>query len=251
MSELFGAKILITGPAGQIAFPLSEELARTNEVWGIARFGDPTTRERCEAVGVKTRSVDLADPDFNGLPDDFDYVLHLAIFQTGGTDYDHAIRVNAEGTGLLMSRFRNAKAILISSNCAVYDLNDDPRHLFVESDPLGDSKPAYAPTYPISKIAQEATARWAAREFNLPTVIARMNASYSGNGGLPAYHLDAVCSETPIPVPPEDAYYQPIHQRDIHDQIPKLLDVAGCPATVLNWAGDDTVSCREWCTYFG
>ena len=34
-------KILITGPAGQIAFPLAESLARDNEVWGIARFGNP------------------------------------------------------------------------------------------------------------------------------------------------------------------------------------------------------------------
>ena len=29
-----------------------------------------------------------------------------------------------------------------------------------------------------------------ARILNLPTTIARMNASYSWNGGLPAYHLD-------------------------------------------------------------
>ena len=41
---LSGEKILITGPAGQIAFPLAEYLAADNEVWGIARFGDPATR---------------------------------------------------------------------------------------------------------------------------------------------------------------------------------------------------------------
>ena len=35
-----GAKILITGPAGQIAFPLAEYLAADNEVWGIARISD-------------------------------------------------------------------------------------------------------------------------------------------------------------------------------------------------------------------
>ena len=43
---LSGEKILITGPAGQIAFPLAEHLAADNEVWGIARFGDPATARR-------------------------------------------------------------------------------------------------------------------------------------------------------------------------------------------------------------
>ena len=75
---LEGRKILITGPAGQIAFPLARALARRNEVWGIARFSQPDSRDRCEAVGITTRVVDLADPDLSELPGDFDYVLHLA-----------------------------------------------------------------------------------------------------------------------------------------------------------------------------
>jgi nucleoside-diphosphate-sugar epimerase len=251
MDTLADKKILITGPAGQIAFPLTEELCRDNEVWGIARFGDPSTRERCEAVGCKTRVCDLADPDFSDLPDEFDYVLHLAIFQTGGLDYDHALRVNAEGTGLLMSRFANARAVLVSSTSAVYDLRDDPKQAFLESDPVGDSKQPYSPTYAISKIAQEATARWAAREFDLPTVIARMNVSYSGNGGLPAYNLDAIMNDQPIQVPDPIPWYHPIHQRDINDQIPRLLGIASNPATIVNWAGDEMVSMVEWCEYLG
>ena len=50
-----GDEILVTGPAGQIAFPLAARLARDNEVWGIARFSDPKTRERCEKAGIHTR----------------------------------------------------------------------------------------------------------------------------------------------------------------------------------------------------
>ena len=48
MARLRDEKILITGPAGQIAFPLAARLARDNEVWGLARFGDPRQRERVE-----------------------------------------------------------------------------------------------------------------------------------------------------------------------------------------------------------
>ena len=90
-------KILVTGPAGQIGRPLVEFLAPHNEVWGVARFGDLAVRRELEAIGVTTRSIDLADGDFSELPDDFTHVVHLAAFKTEGLDYDHAIRVNAEG----------------------------------------------------------------------------------------------------------------------------------------------------------
>ena len=38
---LKGEKILIPGPAGQIATPIAKALAKDNEVWGIARFSQP------------------------------------------------------------------------------------------------------------------------------------------------------------------------------------------------------------------
>ena len=92
--QLVGQRILVTGPAGQIAFPLVKRLAEDNEVWGIARFSDPATRKRVDSVGVVTRSVDLADPDWTDLPDSFDYVLHLAARVSADHDYDRAIPVS-------------------------------------------------------------------------------------------------------------------------------------------------------------
>src|SRR5881227_2907982 len=95
-------KILITGPAGQIAFPLAEYLARENDVWGIARFSEPGSRERVEQIGVTTRVVDLATGEYGDLPDDFTYVLHLAAYLGSAPDYDAALRVNAEGSGMAL-----------------------------------------------------------------------------------------------------------------------------------------------------
>jgi nucleoside-diphosphate-sugar epimerase len=245
-------KILVTGPAGQIAFPLVEELARDNEVWGIARFGDPATRERVDALGVTTASVDLADPDFSGLPATVDHVLHFAIFQTDSLDYDHALRVNAEGTGLLMERFRDARSCLVVSSTVVYDIHPDPTHELAEDDPLGDSRQPYSLPYPVTKIAQEGVARTMARILDLPTTIARMNVSYSPNGGLPAYQLDTLLAGQPVPLlAGGPTLYNPIEQADINAQVPKLLDVASVPATVLNWAGDDVVQSEEYVQYLG
>jgi nucleoside-diphosphate-sugar epimerase len=246
-----GAKVLITGPAGQIAFPLAEYLARDNEVWGIARFSDPETRQKVEEVGVNTRVVDLASGDFGDLPDDFDHVLHLATFQGGGLDYDQALRVNAEGTGLLLSHCRKAKSALVMSTASVYRPVEDPLHRFLETDPLGDANSPHAPTYSMSKIGEEAVARTCARLFDLPVVIARMNASYGPNGGLPTYHLDWVAAGEPVTVRWDPCPYSVIHQDDINAQTEALLRAASVPATIVNWGGDEAVSPQEWCAYFG
>jgi nucleoside-diphosphate-sugar epimerase len=244
-------KILVTGPAGQIAFPLAEHLARDNEVWGIARFGAEGSRQRVEAAGIRTRVCDLADGDFTDLPDDFTYVIHLAAFQGPGLDYDQAIRVNAEGTGLLLAHCRRAKAVLVMSTHSVYKPQDDYQHVFHESDPLGDVNATHSATYSVAKIAEEAVARYCARALQRPTVIARMNAAYGANGGLPVYHLDAVVARQPVLTRWDPCLYMPIHQDDINRQTAALLDAAAVPATIVNWAGDEAVSVQQWCAYIG
>jgi nucleoside-diphosphate-sugar epimerase len=244
-------KILITGPAGQIAFPLARYLAADNEVWGIGRLADPAARDRVEALGVTIRRCDLAAGEFGDLPDDFTYVLHLAAYMEPGLDYDRAIRVNAEGTGLLLAHCRRAKAALVMSTHSVYRPDADPLHVYTETDPLGDVHAAHSPPYSVSKIAQEAVARYCARAFDLPVLIARMNASYGPNGGLPIQHLDAVLAGQPVRTRWDPCTYSPIHEDDINTQVAALLDAAAVPAPVVNWAGDTPVSVQEWSAYFG
>lgn len=248
-------KILITGPAGQIAFPMARDMARDNEVWGIARFSDADSRAMVEAVGVRTLAVDLGDPDFSELPDDFDYVLHLAVAQVPGWDFDAAFRTNAEGTGLLLHHCRRAKAALVMSTHSVYrpPADGDPWHVFHETDPLGEVNAAHAPTYSMSKIAQEAVSRTCARLFDLPVTIARMNASYGpdGTGGLPVMQMDALMAGNPVTTRWDPCMYMPIHTDDITAQAEALLDAASVDTTIVNWAGDEPASVQEWCAYIG
>lgn len=230
---------------------MTEYLARDNEVWGVARFSEPGSRDKVEALGVTTRAIDLAIGDYSSLPDDFTYVLHLAAFKVEGLDYDWALTVNAEGTGLLLQHCRKAKAALIMSTQSVYKPVDDPCHAFRETDPLGDVNYVMSPTYSISKITEEAVARYCARAFNLPVTIARMNASYGPNGGLPTYQMDWMVADQPIIARWDPAPYSIIHQDDINDQVEALLDAASVPATVVNWGGDETPTVEEWCRYIG
>ncbi len=246
---LSGERVLVTGPAGRIAYGITKTLARDNEVWGIARFSDPAAREEVEALGVSTRSVDLGDGDFSQLPTDFTYLLHIAA--DFGEDYERGLRVNAEGTGLLLSHCRGVKAALVMSTVTVYKPHPDPWHQFREDDPIGDAGLPSPQPYSIVKIAEEAVARYCAREFGIPTVIARMGSAYGERGGLPLWHLQAIAEGRPVVARWDPLPYSPIHYDDINAQIPALLDAASVPATIVNFAGDTPVSVQQWCAYFG
>jgi nucleoside-diphosphate-sugar epimerase len=247
---LSGEKILITGPAGRIAFGLARRLAAQNEVWGIARFSDPKSRAEVEALGVKTLAVDLASGSYEGLPTDFTYLLHIAA-DFSASDYDRAIRVNAEGTGLILQHCRSAKAALVMSTVTVYKPNPDPWHAAKEDDPLGDQMvPGQAP-YSVSKIAEEGVARYCARSFNLPITIARMGSAYGERGGVPVWHLQAIAAGNPVQTRWDPMTYSPIHDDDINDQLEPLLAAATVPATIVNWCGDQPVSVQQWSAYFG
>lgn len=246
-----GKKILVTGASGRIASALSLKLAEANEVWGIARFGNEEVRRELEAAGVKTRVVDLTDPDFSRLPEDFDHVLHLAAHLVNDWDFDRALDVNAVGTGLLLSHFRHVASALVMSTTGVYRPNADPWHQYTETDPLGDPINPSIPTYGVTKVAEEGVARLCARLYDLPVVIGRMNASYGPRGGLPVTHLGKVVAGETIRLRHDPAPYSPIHDDDIAEHIEALLGAADVSTTVVNFGGDHVVSAQEWCAYFG
>ncbi len=248
-TTLTGKKILVTGPTGQVALPITLALAKENEVTGVARFSDAKARERLEAAGVTCVPLDLATTDFSELPADFDYVLNLAVTRGGDADFDRDLAANGEAVGLLMKHCQNATAFLHCSSTAVYQPAGS--HLLKETDPLGDNHRVMMPTYSLAKIAAEVVARAGAREYSLPTTIARLNVPYGDNGGWPAWHLEFMLGGHPVQLHTDQPnLYNPIHEDDLIRQIPALLDAASVPATIVNWAGEQT-SIEEWCAYLG
>lgn len=241
-------KILVTGPTGQVAGPVALHLAADNEVWGAARWSDASKRAPFEEGGVTCAKVDLDAGDFSELPDDFDYVLHFACARTN--EFEPDLRANGEGVGLLMSHCRRAKGFLACSTTGVYQPDD--HNPFTEESPLGDNHRVMMPSYSISKIAAEVVARYAAREFDLPTIITRLNTPYGSNGGWPYYHLMMIKHGTPIPVHTNaPSQYTFIHQDDINRTVSGLVQAATVPARIVNWSGQQHVSIEEWCTYLG
>src|ERR1700690_2376729 len=187
-APLRGAKIVVTGVTGQVAEPLACALARDNEVIGAARFNDARARERLEAAGGRGVVVDLLDGEPGGPPADADYVLNFAVTKTN--DWDLDLQANGGGVAWLMEHHRTARAFLHCSTTAVY--KPMGHHVFAETDPLGDNHGVwpFLRTYSICKIAAEATARWAAQRWSLPTTIARLSVPYGDGGGWPSIHLE-------------------------------------------------------------
>jgi nucleoside-diphosphate-sugar epimerase len=163
-------------------------------------------------------------------------------------DWDYDLAANVEGTGRLMAHCRSARAFLHCSSGGVYaERGHEP---LAEGDPLGDNHRVMMPTYSICKIASESMARFGARQWNLPTTIARFSVPYGNNGGWPWFHLHMMKAGTPIPVhTDEPSVYNPIHEDDYIAQIPRLLEIAAVPATVINWGGSESVSIEEWCEH--
>jgi nucleoside-diphosphate-sugar epimerase len=241
-------KILITGPASQVALPIARELARSNEVYGLARFGRAKDRDPLEAHGVRCLQVDLAEGSLAEVPDDFSYVLNFAVVKSPDANFDYDLAANAEGAGRLLSHCRKAKAFLHCSSGAVYEyVGHEPRP---ETAPLGDNHRGLFPTYSISKIAAESVVRFAARQCNVPTTIARLSVPYGANGGWPWFHLMMMKAGQPIPIHPEKPnVYNPIHEDDYIEHLEALLDAARTPALTVNWGGSEPVSIEDWCGY--
>lgn len=246
-----GRRVLVTGPAGTIASSICRQLVSDNEVWGLARFSRPGSREATEAAGVRTAVVDLGEPDFSALPAEFDHVLHLATFMSGADDYEAALRVSALGTGHLMRHFRTSGSFLVMSTTSVYRPHPDPGHSYGEQDPLGEAAHPSKPNYSISKIAEEAVARFAAEAFGIPTVLARMNVFYGRARGIPYQHLDAILAGRNIQLRSAAIRYSPIHELDAVHHLDGLLAAAAVPATVVNFGGDHAVEAERWCAYLG
>ncbi len=245
-------KILITGLTGQVAAPIARSLAMSNDVWGLARFTGAGSRDTAEQAGITTVVGDIATTLPDDLPTDFTRLIHFAAFQGHGIDYDLAMTVNAESTGLLMHHCRSARSALIASTFSVYEPHLDPWHCYTETDPLGEAHLVHAPTYSTSKIGQEAVARTMARVCDLPTTIARINVAYGPSGGLPSLHLASMVDGQPINLrAPAPTPYSPIHETDLVAQTPSLLRAAGTPALIVNWCGDEVVTAEDWCRSIG
>lgn len=241
------SQVVITGATGRVGGVIAERLAVDHDVVAIARFSDPTARERLERAGVECVTVDLAAGDLADMPSDAEVLLNFAVSFSGS--WDDALAVNAESLGHLVDRLPRLERLLHCSSMGVYAASPD---VHPESAPLGDSNAAMMPTYSITKIAAESMAKYLASARSLPTTIARLGAPYGDHGGFPCIHLLSILAGNPVALhTSEPNWFNLIHEDDLMASLPLLLEAASVPATVINWGDPDPVSAEEWCAELG
>jgi nucleoside-diphosphate-sugar epimerase len=246
--ELHGKRILLAGATSSVGEPVAKALAGDNEVIAVARFSNPKALRRLEAAGVECMTFDLAagTGGFAALPDGVDYVMNFAVAQTA--DWDAAITANAEGVGLLMQRYAAAAAYLHCSSTAVYQhAGPSPGRSLTPSatTTAGSWRRTPSPRSPPKRLPGP----WRGRS-GCPRPL-RVSMFPNGDRvGFPYVHFEMMRAGATIELHPERPnVYNPIHLDDIVAMVPALLEVASVPATIVNWAGPDTVSIEQWCAY--
>jgi UDP-glucuronate 4-epimerase len=245
---LKGARLLMTGMTGQVGSSIASILAPHNDIYGMARYSQAGSKAQAEAMGVTPIVCDYTSGDFQGVPNDFDYVLHIAA-DVRPVDIDTGVRQNAEGTGLLFNHLNKAKAWIYVSTTGVYWDHPDPWYCYKETDRLGGStRITDRFAYGTSKFAGEAVSRTMSRIHNVPLTIPRLNWSYGlgGNGGLPVILIGMLAAGQPIPIHPEwEMVGSPIHEDDLAAHIDGFFAGATVGGTITNWAGDEAVSVQQ------
>lgn len=244
--SLIGSRILVTGASGLFGLPFAKYLVEENEVFGLARFTDPTTRTELDAAGVKTITADLVDVDHSSLPE-VDYVVHAGgMLPSTGSEKNRAatFETNVQATGRLLRHYRDVRGFLYCGSGSSYAYQG--QRPLAEDDPYGLHN--RIETYAASKIAAESLVTFLAREQNTPTTIVRIFTMYAPNSGTVTKRIDMVREGKEIPVYPGGLNHQsPLHVDDGVRLAKRALLVAAVPPLVVNLGGSETTSVQEYC----
>jgi len=247
---LHGERILVTGAAGRVGFPIARALAANgNTVFGLARFSDPSDRERLVAAGIEPFRCDLHGATYDDLPGGITYVFHAGAALGGdAADWRFAFEVNALSTGRLM--------VAVASTCRgfVY-CSTGSTYAYQGRRPLREDDPPGIHTtgnYSFSKIAGEAVVQHVAAEHDLPATIIRICSTYGPEGGAPWDRIARMIEGKEIVLHPDAPNnYNPIYEDDYVRLGIRALEVASVPALTVNWGGSETVSAEDYLAYAG
>ena len=245
MAQLSGRRILVTGASGLVAFPVAAELAKSNEVYAVARFSDPEQKKMLEAAGAHPVAFDLADPDLSPLPKSVDIVVNYAVLPPS---HPKAYEVNAGATGRLARRYRDCEAFVQGSTGSLYEYQGE--RPLREDDPYGLH--SSAENYAASKIAAEFLLKHLSEDYQMPTVMVRIFSFYGPRGGGVTQRIDQVARGEPVSVyPGVRNVHTPLYEDDYVEKTIAAAGIARVGAEIVNLGGTEAVTTQDYCEMAG
>jgi nucleoside-diphosphate-sugar epimerase len=242
-----GARVLVTGATGRVAFPIARELAaHGNEVIGVARFSSSSAGARLSAVGVTPLRFELGRDDERQLPE-VDYVFHAgAALNIPPADWEWQFEVNVQATGRLLRRYAAVDGFVLCSTGSQYAYQG--RRPLREDDPPG----VHLGPYSVSKTAAEQLVQHLSREAGTACTIIRIFSTYGPEGGSPVDRFERLLAGKSIVLHPDAPNnYNPIFEADYVALGIRALEVGASPPVVTNFAGSETVSAEDYLAYLG
>jgi nucleoside-diphosphate-sugar epimerase len=245
MSQLSGRRVLVTGASGLVALPVVLELAKSNEVFAVARYSNPEQKRIIEKSGAHAIAFDLADPDLSPLPKSVDVVINYAVLPpTQRTAYD----VNAGAVGRLARRYRDCSAFVQGSTGSLYEYQGE--RPLREEDPYGLHAPVE--NYSASKIAAEFLLRHISEDYKMPATLVRIFSFYGPRGGGVTQRVDQVARGEPVSVyPGVRNVHTPLYEDDYVAKTIAAAGIAKVGCEVINVGGTEAVTTQEYCEMAG
>jgi nucleoside-diphosphate-sugar epimerase len=244
MHALSGRRVLVTGASGVVAFPVAKELAKTNEVYAVARFSDPAQKQMLEEAGAHPLAFDLVDPDLSPLPESVDVVINYAVLPPQKNAYE----VNAGAAGRLARRYRDCEAFVHGSTGSLYAYQGE--RPLREDDPYGLH--SSAENYAASKIAAEFLLKHLSVDYQLPVVIVRIFSFYGPRGGGVTQRIDQMIRDQPVSVyPGVRNVHTPLYEDDYVEKTIAAAGIAKVGAEIVNVGGTEAVTTQEYCQMAG
>lgn len=245
MAVLEGKRILVTGASGLIGSALTAYLAADNEVFALARFGDPEARATIESACARVIVADIRDVSTRDIPEGLDYVIHAgaATATTSERSRVETFETNVQATGRLMRLVRYVKGFVYCSSGSVYAYQG--QRPLREDDPFGLHNGIE--TYSASKIAAESVVEFLSREEGIPATIVRIFTIYGPAGGSITSRIDLVARGETIPVYPGGPnQHSPMYIDDAVEKLAVAASLASVPPLVVNFGGSETASVQEY-----